>query len=407
MPPAPIGRPLSRREARDARRRQHRRRLGAGGLVAVGIGIVAVVVVGFLTARAIGHHAAAPGRTQSTLLLLLRSASGSSDESVLLAHDSKAQAGVEVLIPGKVITDVPGFGSLEFGQTLTLPGGAGLARDTLADLMGITVDGTWVLDRGSFARLVDAVGGVSVTVDREVLAPAKGGGEIVVVPAGQQHLNGAMALAYSSFVASGEDQTAALARLQSVLDATLGALPRSTTALSALVRSLGGGSQLSFSPGRLATFLTGYAADLTRVGGVFAQILPVLSIDTGGPISYRVDDTKLHELVTTQLADSIPTGGIGAGHDVLVKNGVGTPGLDVAARAQLIKDGFRVQTGGNQAPFGRRTSVVLIFDATPQAAALGDQVAQALGLPSSDVEVSTQEQSVADIIVILGEDFRP
>ena len=64
----------------------------------------------------------------------------------------------------------PSAGAGTFGSIA--PGGSGGAGDNaataLADLVNVTVDGSWVVDTTGLAALVDAVGGVDVTVDRDV-----------------------------------------------------------------------------------------------------------------------------------------------------------------------------------------------------------------------------------------------
>ena len=92
---------------------------------------------------------------------------------------------------------------------------------------------------------------------------------------------------------------------------------------------------------------------------------------------------------------------------VLVENGVGTPGLVSQARAKLVDDGFRFIDGGNASSFGLKESLVLIPDGTSQSVTRGRRVADSLGLPSSAVQPSDRGQTVADVIVILGEDFAP
>jgi hypothetical protein len=51
--------------------------------------------------------------------------------------------------------------------------------------------------------------------------------------------------------------------------------------------------------------------------------------------------------------------------------------------------------------------VVLVPDATPDSIASGRQVAAALGLPASDVETGTVDTTAADVLTILGSDFKP
>ena len=92
---------------------------------------------------------------------------------------------------------------------------------------------------------------------------------------------------------------------------------------------------------------------------------------------------------------------------MLVENGVGTPGLVEQARTKLVDDGFRFVNGGNAAEFGVANSLVLVPDGTSQSVTRGERVAESLGLPATAVRPSNRGQTVADVIVILGEDFAP
>ena len=93
---------------------------------------------------------------------------------------------------------------------------------------------------------------------------------------------------------------------------------------------------------------------------------------------------------------------------VLVENGVGTPDLVLKARAKLVDDGFRFITGGNSSELSPTArSVVLIKDGSQKSQARGGRVAKSLGLPSTSIEINPRGQTVADVIVILGVDFKP
>jgi hypothetical protein len=49
---------------------------------------------------------------------------------------------------------------------------------------------------------------------------------------------------------------------------------------------------------------------------------------------------------------------------------------------------------------------VLVFDRSVASARVGNDVARSLGLPTRDVAVSTAGQNVADVLVILGKDYK-
>lgn len=404
-----VGRTKTRRELRAERRRQKRRRLGA-------VGIAGVVVVGLAVAAAVGFGVQQATKDskpkpvgQTTVLLSVSGAEGVAVETALLAHDDKTRHGVELLIPGRVLTQVCGFGNQQLGQILALPNGQTASRTTVSNLLGgVTVDGSWVLTTAQLAKLVDAVGGITADVDVDVIQQKADGSRVLVVGRGSaQHLGGAAAAAYATYSRAGEDAVANLVRLQNVLDGIETALPRKTSEVADIVRSLGPGASSTIGADKLAAVLVGLAADLRR-SNVAPTALPVIKIESGSAqSSYRVDNQATLKFVDANLAASLPTASRSTPKRVLVQNGVGTPGLAVSACDKLVKAGFAFAGSGNADSFNHQKSAVVVFDRSVAAAQLGNSVARALGLPVSDVREQDSGQNVADVIVILGRDYKP
>ena len=261
----PAGR---RAAARRARRRQRRQLVAAVLAVAV---VATLLVTVFFVRRdtpppAPAPAAAAAGRTQTTLLLQLRAATGEATSSVLLAHDPAARAGAGLLVPSQVLA-----GPVPFGSVLRSGTGAA-SRRALQDLVGVTVDAGWVLDSAAAALLVDAVGGVEVTVD--VTVPVVGGPALVPGP---QVLTGPAAVAFATALAAGEAEPARLARLRQLVDGVLARLPDGQEQVSGVLAGLGTGSVIEGTMlDGLGALLAGLAAD-----GVQAEVLPVLPAAPG------------------------------------------------------------------------------------------------------------------------------
>ncbi len=398
----------SRRAAREERRTQLRKR----GAIGVAVVVVAALI-GWIAVGTGGHSGSPAGSApagataQTTLLFEVSGSLGSATASALLAHDSTTKAGAVVLIPSGVIAEVPGLGSMPFGQALST-GSLAAPRDALADLMGITVGGAWSLTPTAFAALIDKVGGVTVTVDRDVTKTDAGGGTVIVVPAGQRHLDGASAVAYATYLADGETEQQRLTRFDNVLRALLGQLPTDRTAVASLLSGLGAGSKASVDVTDVAALLINVAAD-SAANSTFDQVLPVKPLETGGSQNaFTLDTQGTSDLVHNQLADSVPPNRKAVGNRVLVENQVGTPGIGETTRTKLIDAGFVYMQGQNapNMPDPTSPSVVLIFGTTSADIAKGDSVAKALGLPTSDVKVG-QRVTVADVVVLVGADYRP
>jgi hypothetical protein len=395
----PLGsRPVGRRAQRRAeQKRKKQRNLRLGGALA---GVLLLVVVVVLVA---GHTGGKKGggsdkRTQQTLLLQVAAPDGSAVISALMAHDPKTTEGSVVLLPPQVIASVPGLGSQPFGRALATTGAKG-SREALADLMEVIVDGSWVVDQATFARLVDQEGGINVDVDVPVMS-----GRAVVLQTGQQKVNGTHALAFATYLAAGEQEQTRLARLQAVIDGIVSALPADP---QSLIGSLGAGSKPT---GVTATTVAGILSGLKKDDAAQQlqyRSLPVIKVDTGtDETRFRIDAPATRSLVDELLPDSIPPGAREEGNRVLVLNGVGTPGLGEKVRAKLVPAGF-VFVGSRNAPtFGYLKTQVLVKDATTAGTELGNRVARALGVPSTSVRSSNQIGTIADVVVIVGRDFK-
>lgn len=386
----------------ELRRRRRRRRVR---LVAALVGVLALLAAAFAVYLAQDDQAPPPSdqpaaRTQSTLLLQVQGPNGAAAASALLAHDPEDKTGSALLVPPQVLVTVPGTGSLPFGRALATVPPQG-SRDALSDLLGVTIDHGWVLTVPLLAQLVDAFGGIPVDVDVPVVR-----GDAVVVSAGPQNLDGARATEFLLYLAPDEQEQARLARVQEVLDGLVNVLPRESGELVQHLELLGQRSVTTLELPKLADFLLGLAV-ADEAGQLQYDTLPVIPIDPGGGVTaFRIDEARVNAVVDRLMAESVPPGVREGGNRVLVLNGVGTPGLGEAVRAKLVPAGFVFVDSRNADRFGYAETQVLVPEATPEAQALGERVAEALGVPATSVK--TQDfGTVADVIVLVGADFQP
>jgi hypothetical protein len=320
--------------------------------------------------------------------------------SLLAAGGGSAQ---QVLVPSRLLLDVPGAGRVPMSRALA--GSAEAPGQALTDALEVQVDATWTLDSRALAALVDRVGGVVVNVDADVTRGTQVGAAVLVGAGPQQKLAGAQAAQFAQFLGADEPEAARLARQEQVLRAVLSALPDDPATIRTIVGDLPGapkGAALDavarvVSASRLATAANELAS----------TVLPTKEIDAGGAVvAYGLDDKAAAELVEARLAGArLPVASVGHVR-VLVQNGVGAPGLGDSARSRLLKAGLRYAAGGNLPGFGQKESVVLLRDASSANRARGTAVARALGLGESSLRVSETAPTVADIVVILGEDYR-
>jgi hypothetical protein len=333
----------------------------------------------------------------SVVLLQITGADGAGADALL--GDQHGSAGAVVLLPTQLAVDAGGFGGVSLQKAGSLPGSA--SADGVADALGIRVDGTWTLTLGGLAALVDRLGGIDADVDVQVKQ-----GNVIKVPAGQQHLDGVAAAAYATYTVPGEPAQAQLARLDTVLEAVIGGFADTQNGATQQIAALGATSQSSLPVARLGAMLAHlHALDATDT--LVYRSLPVHDLDSGAGSTYTVDTAGAVEAISDLTGSAAGNQQNAGGIHVLVRNGVGTPGLGATARAKLNKAGDVYVAGGNQLPFDKDATVIMITEDTPDQRALGEKVAAALGVDASALRVSGEGQSIADVVVVLGTDYRP
>jgi hypothetical protein len=87
---------------------------------------------------------------------------------------------------------------------------------------------------------------------------------------------------------------------------------------------------------------------------------------------------------------------------VIVYNGAGVPGIAGQAAQQLIRSGVRVVDTQNADSFDYKTTKVVVKRGDTK---IGDQIRSVLGVGTVSMEPSPAD--VADVIVIIGKDFKP
>jgi anionic cell wall polymer biosynthesis LytR-Cps2A-Psr (LCP) family protein len=377
------------------------------GLLAAIVAVWAVFGRGGTDEPAPTPSPTATGPIQPTLLFQIKDAEGIAIDNALLSVGGSTGRANAVTVPYTLVVDVATGGTLPFGQIARLPD-PDASADALSDATGINVDATLSMDTLAFSGLVDAVGGVVADVDVDVVATQPDGTEVVVVPAGPgRTLQGPQAAAYATYLAPGEPEEARMARFIQVLRLVVAKLPQDESKVEAIFTGLGASSRATVPTAQIAQFFVRLNADVIADDVVYRN-LPVKPIQDGGtPTSYTVDAEATSAMVAELFPDAARKPGPNSKVRVLVQNGVGSPGLNASARQQILDAGFTFVNGGNAATLGQTTTTIIVPDTTPESLAWGNDIAVALKVPATAVQVATTGQSVADVIVVLGADFVP
>lgn len=345
------------------------------------------------------------GPKQPTLLISVSDKEGIAVDSALTSIGGSTPLANFLTISPNTLVDAPTGGTLPFGEVNRLPD-ADASANALSDAIGVTVNGTWAMDKLAFSGLVDAVGGIVLDVDTDVLVEQPDGTTIVLVPAGQHQLvQGPQAAAYATYLGPGEPEASRTARFAQVLRLTLSKLPNDATKMESILSGLGASARSTVPSSDLATYLV-KLHEYALADNVAYNALPTVPADSGGTVQgERIDQKATAEMVAKYFSDALRTPGPNSKVRVLVQNGVGTPGLNTEARQRLVDAGFTYVNGGNAPSFGVAATQVIVPDASAESLQRGADVAKALGVPSTSVVVATSGQNIADVVVVLGADF--
>jgi LCP family protein required for cell wall assembly len=128
-----------------------------------------------------------------------------SDTMIVISLDPVTKVASMLSIPRDLYVDIPGYGFDKINKAYfdgeanrMAIGGAGLAIQTVENLLGIPIDYYAVVDFNSFTAFVDTIGGINVYVpfDNMIVDPV-GNHNTTTLNFGWNHLDGALALGYA------------------------------------------------------------------------------------------------------------------------------------------------------------------------------------------------------------------
>jgi LCP family protein required for cell wall assembly len=141
---------------------------------------------------------------------------GRSDSIMLMRSDPETKTFSQLSIARDMWVDVPGKGMGKI-NTGYFWGGPALAVKTVEGFTGVPINHVIIISLNSFPRLIDALGGVDVTVP-ETVTSWYSGGKTVTFKKGVQNMDGAQAMIYSR-IRKVDDDFHRQARQQQVMQA--------------------------------------------------------------------------------------------------------------------------------------------------------------------------------------------
>jgi LCP family protein required for cell wall assembly len=353
-------------------------------------------------------------RTDSIMLLTVDPKTGSSG---MLSFPR------DMLVPVPALNDTVKINTIHvFGEIRNYPGGGPtMLKDTISDLIGYPIDYYVRVNFDGFRQIVDLIGGIDIQVAREIrddkYPDENYGYDPLYIPAGLQHMDGALALKYARVRHIDTDYQRADRQQQVILAvkdkitqpgqlATL--LPR----LPGLALAMANSVQTDM-PVEKAIMLARAMGQMdlanpTRV--VIDNTMGVTSLDPqwGSSLTPDMDKVKAAAASVFGETESGPSAAEVARQAiqseaarVIVLNGTTAGGLGAEIAAGLTTDGFQVVAVGNadRADYGQ--SVLTTHgdgkDATREA------LVSRFGIPPDRV-ISESPSDNADFTLVIGTD---
>ncbi|MGV9880940.1 LCP family protein [Streptomyces sp. NPDC003006] len=391
-------------ESRTERREEAKRR-GRSRVVALVVVLALVIAggvgylwfAGKLPGQSDGKGGAADAagpQKRDVIVVHLHNTKGGGTSTALLVNNTTTERGATVLLPNSLAVSDDEGSATTLGKSVDDDGSTG-TRESIDTVLGTEVEGTWRLDTPYLNNLVELVGNIDIDTDADVPDPKAAKGEAPLVKKGeQQTLSGAMAVAYATYRAAGESESAQLDRFGQVMQGILRKLSSDPKAATTTVESLAQILDPSLKEKDLGAFLA-KLADRAKGGDYETTLLPVRP---DGTLTQKAGDSVVKDV----LGGVVKSPEKGAAVRVGVKNASGAKDAVQDARVSLVNGGYTfVDSGAVSA--ARPTSQVTYADEARKTQAT--EVAKTLGLPTSAVREGRTAPN-ADVSVVLGQDYR-
>lgn len=257
------------------------------------------------------------------------------DTLMLVSFDPQRNRVSGLSIPRDTRVDIPGVGTAKINAAYAF-GGPGLTLRTVQNLLGIPIHFYVKLGPESFARFIDAIGGIEIDVEKDMHYTDRWGGLFIDLKKGRQLLSGRQAMGYVRFRHDALADIARVNRQQKMLLALFEKLKSPATMMRApsLLHAVVENTQTNMTVREMIS-LGVFASRLER-SDVTLMTLP----GTIGDIYYVPDESRVR-LTLTQIFYGVTPEALAA-TAVEVLNGSGVPGLGRLTAQRLERLGFRI-----------------------------------------------------------------
>ncbi|HEY2593930.1 MAG TPA: LCP family protein [Chloroflexota bacterium] len=328
---------------------------------------------------------------------------GRTDTLLVFVGDRAMPRLAMLSVPRDLWVKIPGYGEERINAAYEF-GGPQAAKQTVSNVLAQPIDRYVVIGLQGVRDIVDAVGGVDITVPQAIHDDAYPtdtyGYQVVDIPAGRQHMDGDTALKYARTRHQDSDFARA-ARQQQVVVAVGTAMlnPLNWPRIPAVITAVNSSIKTDLSP--LDAIALG-AAMLRSPGGPDHLVIDTSLADviTGQDDAYLLQAKPSLQPTVAQFLGH-PAGTPVAPVSVEVLNAAGVAGLAARTADRLTQAGYTIASVGDAAKQQPQTTIV----AKPGSVTAANQIASTLGVPASRITTSPS-LTTADVRVTLGPDTK-
>lgn len=237
--------------------------------------------------------------------------SSRSDTMILISLNPNQRAINVLSIPRDTRVQIPGFKGWYKINSAFAYGGPKLAARTVGDLMGLRVDHYVLIDFDGFARMIDTLGGVTITVDKPMHYDDQAQDLHIHLQEGKHLLNGKEALGYVRFRGDGLGDISLVDPARQVFD---GRVERQQRFIQAVSRQVMQPGTIVKMPALLLQLDQAVKSDMSRrkmlqyglfarrmgPAGIQSAVIPGVGEEIGG-VSYWVPDLEAVHRISVEL----------------------------------------------------------------------------------------------------------
>lgn len=341
---------------------------------------------------------------------------GRADTVMVISLDPKYKAVRVISLPRDTRVQIPGYEGYNRLNSAYGFGGPELVEATVEKLLGLEIDYYVSTDFQGFAKIIDAVGGVKIDVEKPMHYDDNAQDLHIHLEPGLQRLSGEDALAYVRFRSDGLGDVSLvdpvnnvyegrIQRQQKFLKAVAGQVldPSNIWKAPALIKRLSDALETNMP----LTSIMRYAAIAEQMPttNIITTVLPGQAERINGA-SYWVPDTPEVDRLVQSIRRQTPPPLVAEGEKtrpirVMILNGSGIQGVARNAKVTLEQQGFETVSVGNAPRFDYKSTEIIVHNPISQVASRVRQALRVYGTVKEEISQETE----ADVTIILGQDY--